>query len=401
VHVLAGPPANSYAARNRAAGAARGSVLAFCDADCDPEPTWLEAGLAALQDAELAAGRIRLRPPARRTVWALLDMDSFKDHELQVRNGTAETANLFVRRQVFDELGGFDDSLPEHGDFDFVARCLGAGARLVFAEAAMVSHPTRDSARSFLRAVWIYNRWYAARESRADRLPEGLKLRSWVPVVQPLRSRRRFGRSLGPDRRWLGANGVHPSRWETLRALPAMYLLVPYLSGLAQLRGWRDGRRLRHPGPADVLLACSSGGHLLQMMALRPAWEGFSRVWVTEDASDTRSLLRDERAVFAHAPTLRSLSRLLADLPLAWRVLGRVRPKVVLTTGAGAALPFAWLGRLRGARVVYVETVTRIDAPSLSCRLVAPIADRVYVQWPELRERVPRARYAGNVLGPG
>jgi UDP-N-acetylglucosamine:LPS N-acetylglucosamine transferase len=138
---------------------------------------------------------------------------------------------------------------------------------------------------------------------------------------------------------------------------------------------------------------------LLQLVTLRPAWEGFSRVWITEDASDSRSLLDGERAVFSHPPTTRSLRRLLADFPLAWRLLSRVRPKVVVTTGAGAALPFVWLARLRGTRIVYVETVTRIDAPSLSCRLVAPIADRVYVQWPELRDRVPRARYVGTVLG--
>jgi GT2 family glycosyltransferase len=240
-----GPPLNSYAARNRAAGLARGRVLAFCDADCRPEPEWLEAGIAACHETELAAGMIRLDAPVRRTVWALLDMDSFKDHERQVEQGTAETANLFVRREVFDRVGGFDDTIPEHGDFDFVERCIQTGARLAFAPDAVVWHPTRTRAKSLLRAVWIYNRWYAARESRARRLPEGLKLRSWVPVVQTLRARRRFGRSIGPDRRWLGLNGVYPRWTETLAALPLMYLLIPYLRGAAQLQGWRDGRRLR------------------------------------------------------------------------------------------------------------------------------------------------------------
>ena len=83
------------------------------------------------------------------------------------------------------------------------------------------------------------------------------------------------------------------------------------------------------------------------------------------------------------------------------RLLRSVRPKVVLTTGAGVAVPFAWLGRLLGARVVYVESLTRIERPSLSCRLIAPVASRIYAQWPELTETVPRARYLGNVVsGP-
>jgi GT2 family glycosyltransferase len=245
VQVTAGPPLNSYAARNRAAKLARASVLAFCDADCKPEPEWLEMGLDACRDAEMAAGRIRFIVPHARSVWALLDMDCFKDHERQVGQGTAETANLFVRRDVFERVGGFDDTLPEHGDFDFAARCLDSGARLVFAPHAVVWHPTRNRARSFLRAVWIYNRWYAAREARAGRTPEGLKLRSWVPFVQTVRARRRWRRSIGPDRRWLGLNDVRPRLGETLAALPLMYVLVPYLSSIAQLKGWWDGRRLR------------------------------------------------------------------------------------------------------------------------------------------------------------
>lgn len=245
ITIVPGPPQNSYAARNRAVRAARGRILAFCDSDCRPEPDWLEAGIRALDRADLAAGRIKFAPPRRRTVWALLDMDSFKDHERQVLQGTAETANLFTRRELIDRVGGFDDSLPEHGDFDFVERCLAEGASLGYAPEAVVWHPTRDGARSFLRAVWIYNRWYAARESRDGRLPEGLKLRSWVPLVQTFRARRRWSRSIGPDRRWLGLNGVRPRVTETIMALPLMYLVIPYLRGAAQLRGWREGRRLR------------------------------------------------------------------------------------------------------------------------------------------------------------
>jgi beta-1,4-N-acetylglucosaminyltransferase len=149
---------------------------------------------------------------------------------------------------------------------------------------------------------------------------------------------------------------------------------------------------------ADVLLVCSSGGHLQQMLALKPAWEPYSHVWVTFDKSDARSLLRDERVVCAHSPTNRSLKNLVRNLVLAWRTLRRVRPRVVLTTGAGVAVPFAWLARLRRVRIVYIESFTRIEGPSLTGRLVAPVAQRVYVQWPEMVGRLPRARYAGNVF---
>jgi beta-1,4-N-acetylglucosaminyltransferase len=148
----------------------------------------------------------------------------------------------------------------------------------------------------------------------------------------------------------------------------------------------------------DVLLVCSSGGHLQQMLALKPAWEPYSHVWVTFDKSDARSLLRAERVVYAHSPTNRSLKNLVRNLVLAWRTLRRLRPRVLLTTGAGVAVPFAWLGRVTGVQIVYVESFTRIEGPSLTGRLVSPIANRTYVQWPEMVGRIAKARYAGNVF---
>jgi beta-1,4-N-acetylglucosaminyltransferase len=157
-----------------------------------------------------------------------------------------------------------------------------------------------------------------------------------------------------------------------------------------------------HPSDrADLLLVCSCGGHLVQLVALREAWEPFSRAWVTFDKSDARSLLAGEDVTYAYGPTNRSVKNLLRNALVAWRTIGRVRPKVVLTTGAGIAVPFAWVGRLRGARVVYVESLARIAGPSLSYRLIAPVAERRYVQWPELQERLPGSRYAGNVFSAG
>ena len=149
---------------------------------------------------------------------------------------------------------------------------------------------------------------------------------------------------------------------------------------------------------ASVLLVCSTGGHLLQLVALREAWEGHAHVWVTFDKSDARSLLAGERVVHAYGPTNRNIPNLFRNLRLAWRVLRRVRPRTIVTTGAGVAVPFAWIGRLLGARIVYVESFTRIDGPSLSCRMIAPVASRIYAQWPELTKALPRARYVGNVF---
>jgi beta-1,4-N-acetylglucosaminyltransferase len=149
----------------------------------------------------------------------------------------------------------------------------------------------------------------------------------------------------------------------------------------------------------DVLLVCSAGGHLLQLHMLEDAWTGLSRAWVTLDREDSRSLLRGQDVAYAFGPTTRSLPNLLRNLVLAWRTLTTLRPLVIVTTGAGVAVPFAWLGRLFGARVVYVESFTRINSPSLSCRMIKPVASEIFVQWPELAPKIRGARYAGSVYG--
>lgn len=134
---------------------------------------------------------------------------------------------------------------------------------------------------------------------------------------------------------------------------------------------------------------------------LRAAWDGYERAWVVgaEERSDVATLLAGEQVHYAYSPAARSVKNLLRNLALAGRLLRRLRPRVVLTTGAAVAVPFAWMARLRRIPVAYVESLARAERPSLSCRLVAPVADRVYVQWPELRAAVPRARYAGSVVG--
>lgn len=152
--------------------------------------------------------------------------------------------------------------------------------------------------------------------------------------------------------------------------------------------------------PADrrrALLVCSPGGHLLQLLTLQPAWDDLERVWVTLAAPDSEYLLRDERTVWARGPTNRSIRALFANLRLAWRVVRRERPDVIVSTGAALAVPFFLLGKLFGAHLVYVESLTRIDGPSLTGRLVYPLADAFFVQWPGAA-RGRRMRFAGRLL---
>ena len=127
------------AARNRGAAAAKGSLLAFTDADCEPAPSWLSRGLACLEEADLVQGAVR--PTAGSEPGPF-------DHTVTVerRSGLFETANLLIRRDLFQRLGGFEDLLaigrPAAGRW---ARTSGSGGARAVPERGSRSVPAASS----------------------------------------------------------------------------------------------------------------------------------------------------------------------------------------------------------------------------------------------------------------
>ena len=147
-----------------------------------------------------------------------------------------------------------------------------------------------------------------------------------------------------------------------------------------------------------VLFVCSSGGHLLQLYALERWWRHHERWWVTFDLPDARSLLAGERAAWAHHPTTRNLPNALRNLSMAWRLISRIRPEVVVSTGAGVAFPFFLVARLQRIPTVYIEVYDRIDSPTLTGRLCYPLSTLFLLQWPEQRRFYSRGRLIGKLL---
>jgi beta-1,4-N-acetylglucosaminyltransferase len=146
-----------------------------------------------------------------------------------------------------------------------------------------------------------------------------------------------------------------------------------------------------------VMLVCCQGGHFMQMLALKSAWDELPRIWVTTRAADTEALLQDEPTIFAYVPTARSIKNMFRNLWLAVGAIKRHRPDVLLSTGGGVTVPLFFVGKLMGARLIYVESLTRVEGPSLTGRLVYPLVDRFFVQWPEAATR-SRMEFVGNLL---
>lgn len=148
-----------------------------------------------------------------------------------------------------------------------------------------------------------------------------------------------------------------------------------------------------------VGVVCSSGGHLAQIHCLDAWWRQKERFWVTFDKPDAVSLLADERVYYGYHPTNRNLKNLLKNSVMALRVLARERPDVLVSNGAGIAVPYFWIGKLLfGCKTVYIEVYDRIDSPTLTARLVHPVLDQMVIQWEDQRAHYPEATCLGTVL---
>ena len=123
-----------------------------------------------------------------------------------------------------------------------------------------------------------------------------------------------------------------------------------------------------------LLVVSSGGGHLTEAMHLVQSLDDVDTVhWATPDHDQSRTLLAGQDVWPITNVGPRQLGRTLALVPRARRLIRRLRPTAVLSTGAAPALPFLLAAARQGIPAHYVESLTRIDGPSLTGRLLAAV----------------------------
>ncbi|HBY92135.1 MAG TPA: UDP-N-acetylglucosamine--LPS N-acetylglucosamine transferase [Streptococcus sp.] len=147
-----------------------------------------------------------------------------------------------------------------------------------------------------------------------------------------------------------------------------------------------------------ICLVGSSGGHLAHLNMLKPFWKDEERFWVTFDKEDARSILKDEKMYSCHFPTNRNLKNLIKNTFLAIKVLKKEKPDVIISSGAAVAVPFFYIGKLFGAKTVYIEVFDRIDKPTVTGKLVYPVTDKFIVQWEEMKKVYSKAINLGSIF---
>jgi len=151
-----------------------------------------------------------------------------------------------------------------------------------------------------------------------------------------------------------------------------------------------------------ILLPSSSGGHLTELFQLKDLLESTEHLFVTEDLPLTRQLLSNHPCRFVR-PNGRNRNwvfwkHFIVNWFLAVPIIMRFRPHAIVTTGSHTAIPFCYIGKLFGCKIIFVLSFCRIDSKAAAANAIYPIADLFFVQWPQMRAHYPKSIYVGPLF---
>lgn len=148
-----------------------------------------------------------------------------------------------------------------------------------------------------------------------------------------------------------------------------------------------------------IVFAASSGGHLEQLLMLRPLMEKYDSVLVTEktDYSAGDMGIRTYYMRQINRKEAMFLPKLVANTWRSLVLIVKERPKVMITTGVLAVIPLALLMKLFGGKLIYIESFAKVCSKNLTGNLLYRFADQFYVQWEEMLKLYPKAIYKGGI----
>jgi UDP-N-acetylglucosamine:LPS N-acetylglucosamine transferase len=143
---------------------------------------------------------------------------------------------------------------------------------------------------------------------------------------------------------------------------------------------------------------CSAGGHLTELIQLKEVYEQYDHFFITLKRQDTIDLAKKEKVYFISDPE-RNPIKFIANLFQSFWILIKEKPNIILSTGAGMAIPVCYIGKIFRSKIIFIESFCRIKEPSLTGKIIYPIADLFLVQWREqLKKYGNKAIYSGSVF---
>ena len=148
-----------------------------------------------------------------------------------------------------------------------------------------------------------------------------------------------------------------------------------------------------------ICFAASSGGHLEQLMMLKPLMNKYDSFIVTEKTTYTsvpdniklyylEQVNRKERTFFFH---------MIKNFFMSFKIFMVEKPDMVICTGVLAMIPLCLIAKLFRKKMIYIESFAKVTSGTLTGKLLYRFADRFYVQWEQMLQIYPKAIFLGGI----
>ena len=153
-----------------------------------------------------------------------------------------------------------------------------------------------------------------------------------------------------------------------------------------------------------VLFISSTGGHLNELLQLKSIMNKYDSYLITEKTKSTISLkeeYKDKISYLIYGTKHNMLTypfKLLANCFKSLYFYLKIKPDVIVTTGAHSAGPMCCIGKIFGSKIIYIETFANIHSKTITGRIVYKFADLFIVQWESMLKLYPKAIYGGWIF---
>lgn len=147
-----------------------------------------------------------------------------------------------------------------------------------------------------------------------------------------------------------------------------------------------------------ICLAASAGGHLSQLLKLSESWERHEAVYISTTEVVQKELSKRSKVYIVGECNHRQPRKVFQVWMRCFRIISLEKPDIVISTGAAVGCMMCFLGKVKGAKVVWIDSVANVERISLSGRMVRFIADLFLVQWPQLADKYKKVEYVGAVI---
>ena len=148
-----------------------------------------------------------------------------------------------------------------------------------------------------------------------------------------------------------------------------------------------------------MCFAASSGGHLEQLLMLRPIMEKYDSFIVTEKTS-YKITVKNKKIYYMHQVNRKERLFplwMIINVFKAFEILIKERPNIIIITGVLAMIPLCFLVKLTGGKLIYLESFAKVTSATETGKLLYKFADQFYVQWEPMKKIYPKAIYLGGI----